>query len=122
MGKLHATLLLQNGQEILGNLQDNQRHGSGVVFGKAWIVPAAQAAVAVGVPEQFVTNGRIPLGPVLSACGPHGLGGIVMAIVVMAPLSVGFLDVRSVAKQVFEAGIDSRMRATWAFGIVWRPW
>src|SRR5205807_1350623 len=75
--------LLENGQIVVRNLQDNARHGRAVIVAEAVVPPRARIAITIDAVEQLVSNGRVPLRPVLAASRPHGLGGIVVAVIIM---------------------------------------
>src|SRR5262245_10308894 len=73
------------------------------------IAPAA--VVAVGGPgNQFVADGGIPFRPVTTARGPHGLGGIVMAVEVVQVVDAMAREggIRLELVQVLEAALNLR--------------
>src|SRR5438132_9268033 len=74
--------LLQDRQIIVRDLKNDAGHRSGVVMAEALVRPATMKRPS-GVVDKFVANGRVPFFPVGVAGGPHRLGRVVVAVVVM---------------------------------------
>src|SRR6266446_6413561 len=74
---------LENGQIVIRDLQDNAGHGRAVIVAEAMVSPRARVAIPIDAVEQLVADGGIPLGPILAAGRPHGLGGVIVAVVIM---------------------------------------
>src|SRR5713226_5577680 len=74
--------LLQDRQIVVRDLKNDAGHRGGVVVAEALVRPATMQRSS-GVFDNFVSNGRVPFLPVGSAGGPHRLGRVVMAVVVV---------------------------------------
>src|SRR6516165_7163828 len=73
------------------------------------ILPAALLPMPIRMVNQLIADGRVPFLPVSIARGPHGLGGVIMAVKVMQ------VDVRThegagrfELHQVFETAVNLR--------------
>src|SRR5439155_8727308 len=64
----------------IGHLQDDERHGGGIVVGGV----AFPVALRLLLGDKLLANGGIPLGPEIAAGEEHRLDGVVVAVVVVA--------------------------------------
>src|SRR5437764_682608 len=72
--------LLENGQVVVGELEDDQAHGGGIRRAVA-VGPLAAGAFWAG--QQLVPDGREPPLPVVAAGRPHGQGRVILAVKVV---------------------------------------
>ena len=92
---------LKDRQVVVGDLEDDERHGRTVFIADA-VGPEACGRLAA---EQLVADGRVPLRPIVSAPQPHRLGGVVMTVVIVA-VSVPELDLAGVFPEIRNAVAD----------------
>src|SRR5262249_35091900 len=100
--------LLKNGEVVVGDLQNDAGHGRRIVGAHRGVGP--EAVVAVAPPrQQLLADGGKPLLPVLAAGGPHRLGGVILAVVVVHVGQFTAAEsgaIRPEALQVGETAID----------------
>src|SRR5262249_25328640 len=105
-------LFLQDRQVVVRQLQDEAgARGSE----RRPAAAAAQALVrphpprpGAGPDDQLVADGGEPFGPERPAGGPHGEGGVVVAVVVVRNVADRAAAVRAELHQVVEAPVDGR--------------